>query len=66
MVIVTEPPPSARDPFQVTVLVPTLARAVPEVAVALTRVRLAGSTSVSSSPALSACVALPLLVIVTV
>jgi hypothetical protein len=52
MVIVTEAP-AASEPFQVTVLVSTVATAVPEVAVAETRVRLAGRTSVSSSPGLS-------------
>src|SRR5437764_1035969 len=47
MVMVTEPLP-AMVPFQCTVLVGTLATAVPEVATALTIVRLAGSTSVNS------------------
>ena len=53
------------EPFQVTVLV-AVVDGVPEVALALTRVRLAGSTSVNSSPALSGWVAVPLLVSVTV
>jgi hypothetical protein len=52
MVMVTEPA-DGMAPFQVTVLVPTVATAVPEVALALTRVRLAGRTSVNSSPGLS-------------
>ncbi len=48
MVMVTEPPSGASEPSQVTVFVPTVATAVPEVAVALTRVRPAGRTSVNS------------------
>src|SRR3954469_4187309 len=55
MVIVTEPPLAAMVPFQCTVRVGTLATAVPELALALTRVRLAGRTSVNSSPGLSSC-----------
>ena len=65
MVIVTEAP-FARLPFHVTVLVPTVATAVPLVALALTRVRLAGRASVNSLPGLSACVAGPALVRTTV
>ena len=42
-------------PFQVTVLVPTVATAVPDVALALTSVSAAGRTSVNSLPGLSAC-----------
>ena len=38
-------------------MVPTVATTVPLEAVALTRVRLAGSTSVNSSPGLSGCAA---------
>ena len=53
MVIVVEPP-AAMLPFHVTVFVAVAATAVPPVAEALTSVRLAGRTSVNSSPALSA------------
>jgi hypothetical protein len=49
-------------PFQVTVLVPVLAAAVPLEAVAETSVSCAGRTSVSSLPGLSACALVPLLV----
>ena len=52
IVIVTDPA-AAIVPFHVTVFVPTFGTAVPEVAVAVIRVRLAGSTSVNSSPGLS-------------
>jgi hypothetical protein len=52
MVIITVPVPGI-EPFQVTVLVPTLASAVPLDADAETRVTCAGSTSVNSSPGLS-------------
>ena len=65
MVIVTEPP-AGMAPFQVTVLVATVATGVPLVAVAETRVRSAGRTSVSSLPGLSAWAPAPLLVSVTV
>ena len=65
IVIVTEAP-LARLPFHVTVLVPTVATAVPLEALALTSVRLAGSTSVNSSPGLLTCVAGPVLVRTTV
>ena len=54
MVIVTAPLPGI-PPFQVTVLVATVATAVPLVAVADTRVSCEGSTSVNSSPGLSSC-----------
>ena len=53
-------------PFQVTVLVPTFGARCREVAVALTRVRLAGRTSVNSLPGLSALGGRPVLVRVTV
>ena len=46
MVIVTCPVKAGSEPFQVTVLVPTVATAVPEVALAETRVSVAGRTSV--------------------
>ena len=59
MVIVMEPP-AAMLPFHVTVFVAAVATAVPLVVEALTSVRLAGRTSVSSSPALSAWVNEPL------
>jgi hypothetical protein len=52
MVIVTVPP-AAMAPFQVTVLVATVATATPVVASALTSVSSGGSTSLSSSPGLS-------------
>jgi len=52
IVIVTEPP-AGIAPFHVTVLVPTLATAVPLVAVAETSDRADGSTSVNSFPGLS-------------
>ena len=55
MVIVTDAP-AASDPFQVTVLVPTFATAVPLVAVAETRSSVAGSTSINSSVGLFCCV----------
>ncbi len=47
-------PLAGTPPFQVAVLVPTLDAGVPLVAVVVTRVRLAGRTSVSSFPAWSA------------
>ena len=65
IVIVTEAL-VARLPFHVTVLVPTVATAVPLDAVALTSVRLAGRTSVNSSPGLLACAEGPALVRTTV
>ncbi len=65
IVIVTEAP-FARLPFHVTVLVPTVATAVPLDALAVTSVRLAGRRSVNSSVGLSACVAGPALVRTTV
>ena len=66
MVTVTLPL-TGMAPFQVTVFVPTVAVAVPAVAVAVTRVRPAvGSTSNSSLPVLSACAAVPELVMVMV
>ncbi len=52
MVTVTEPW-AGMLPSQVTVLVATVATAVPEVALALTSVSCEGSTSVSSWPGLS-------------
>ena len=58
MVIVTLPA-AGTLPFQVTVFVAIVATEVPEVAVALTSVRLADSTSRNSLPGLSAVAALP-------
>jgi len=63
MVIVTLPP-AGTPPSQFTVL-PAVA-AVPEVAVALTRVRAAGRVSVSSCPGLSVVAEPPELVITMV
>src|SRR5579872_297680 len=65
MVIVTVPA-AGIAPFQVTVLVPTVATAAPLVAAAETRARVGGRTSVNSFPGLSACAPLPLLVSVIV
>lgn len=58
IVMVTLPPP-AMAPFHVTVFVPAFATAVPLLAVALTSVSDAGSTSVNSLPGLSVCAMLP-------
>ena len=65
MVTVTEPP-AGTTPSQVTVLVPTLAVAVPAVAEALTRVSCEGRTSVSSGPVLFCWSKAPLFVRTTV
>ncbi len=59
-VIVTEPP-LGRLPSQVTVFVGASATAVPDVALAETRVRVEGSVSTNSWPGLLACVAFPVL-----
>ena len=52
MVMVTEPP-LAIEPFQVTVLVPTVATGVPLAALAETSVKPEGRTSENSLPGLS-------------
>ena len=66
IVIVAVPPSGASEPFQVTVFVPTVATAVPDVAFAETSVTPAGRTSVYSFPGLSACPIVPAFVRVTV
>jgi hypothetical protein len=53
VIVIVTLPPAGTAPFQVTVLVPIVATAVPLVAFALTSVRPAGRTSVNSSPGLS-------------
>ena len=65
MVIVTEPP-AGMAPFQVTVLVPVFATAVPLDAVAETSASSGGRTSVNSSPGLSPWAPGPPLLSVTV
>ena len=60
MVMVTLPA-AGMAPFQVTVLVPTVATRCRRWRVALTRVRLAGRVSVNSLPGLSGGAAAPLL-----
>lgn len=66
VIVMVTLPAAAMDPFQVTVLVPMVATAVPLVAAALTSVRPEGSTSVNSAPGLSSCAVVALLLSVTV